>query len=77
MVKARGILGAPYMILGLVGWTIATYAIWLIILFAVVAIVYIAARAMGIQIPDWVMKVFWVVVIAAVCIMAIKILLSI
>lgn len=33
---------------------IAGMAIWLIILLAVVAIVYIAARAMGVAIPQWV-----------------------
>jgi hypothetical protein len=55
---------------------IAGLAIWLILLAAVVAIVFIACRAMGIAIPGWVVQVFWIVVIAFVCIFAIKLLLG-
>jgi hypothetical protein len=60
----------------LVGGSIASLAITLIVLFAVVAIVYIAAKVMGITIPNWVVQIFWVVVVAFVCIAAIRIILS-
>lgn len=56
---------------------VAGLAIWIIILAAVVAIVFIATKAMGVTIPGWVIQVFWVVVIAVVCIAAIKLLLSV
>ncbi len=55
---------------------VAGIAIWTIIVCAVVAIAITAAKAMGVAIPDWVVKVMWIVVIAVVCITAIKILLS-
>lgn len=51
-------------------------AIWIIIVAAVVAVVFIACKAMGIAIPDWVIKVLWILVIAAVCIWAVKFLMS-
>jgi hypothetical protein len=54
---------------------IAGIAIWCIIVAAVVAIAFIACRAMGVPIPDWVIQVFWVCVIAIVCIAAIKFLI--
>jgi hypothetical protein len=55
---------------------IAGMAIWVIIVAAVIAIVYIATRAMGVAIPPWVVQVFWVLVIAVVCIFAIRFLLT-
>lgn len=55
---------------------IAGMAIWVIIVAAVVAIALIACRAMGVPIPGWVVQVFWVVIIAIVCVFAIKLLMS-
>ncbi len=55
---------------------IAGMAIWVIIVAAIVAIAFIACRAMGVAIPGWVVQVFWVVIIAVVCIFAIKLLMS-
>lgn len=57
------------MLKNLGGW-----AILLIILAAVVAIVLIACRAMGVPIPGWVVNVGWVLVIAFVCVGAIRLL---
>jgi len=57
------------MLKNLGGW-----AILLIILAAVVAIVLIACRAMGVGIPPWVISVGWVLVIAFVCVGAVKLL---
>lgn len=51
-------------------------AIWIVLVAAIVAIVIIACGAMGVAIPAWAKQVLWVIVIAAVCIFAIKFLLS-
>lgn len=55
---------------------IAGAAIAVIIIAAVIAIVYIACRQMGVAIPGWVVQVFWVLVVAVVCIFAIRFLLT-
>jgi hypothetical protein len=51
-------------------------AIWVIIIAAVIAIVFVALRKFGIAIPEWVVQVFWIVVVAIVCIVAIKFLVG-
>lgn len=56
---------------------IAGIAIWVIIVAAIVGIVLVALPQFGVSIPAWVIKVFWIVVVAAVCIAAIKLLLTI
>ena len=53
---------------------IGQYVILLIFIVAVVAIGFTACAAMGIAIPSWVIHVFWIVVIAFVCIGAIRLL---
>jgi hypothetical protein len=55
---------------------IAGLAIWIILVAAIAAIVFIACKAMGVAIPPWVVQVFWVLVIAVVCIVAIKFLVG-
>lgn len=47
-------------------------AIWLVIVAAIVGIVFVACKAMGVAIPGWVVQVFWIVVVAVVCIAAIR-----
>ena len=54
----------------------ASMAIFVIIVAAIIAIVFVALRKLGIAIPDWVVQVFWVVVVAVVCIAAIKFLVG-
>ena len=56
---------------------IAGLAIAVIIVAAVVAIVFVACRQMGVEIPGWVVQVFWILVVAVVCIAAIRLLLTI
>lgn len=56
---------------------IAGLAITIILIAAVAAIVFVACRAMGVAIPGWVINVFWIVVVAFVCIVAIKFLLGV
>lgn len=51
-------------------------AVYIVLIAAVIAIVVIACRAMGIAIPAWAIQVCWIIVIAAVCIWAIKFLMS-
>lgn len=53
---------------------IPALAVWVIIIAAIVAIVFVATRAMGVAIPAWVIQVFWILVIAVVCIAAIQLL---
>lgn len=55
---------------------IAGLAIWIIVIAAIVAIVFVACKAMGVAIPGWVIQVFWIVVIAIVCIAAIQLLVG-
>lgn len=57
-------------------WSIGEIAIAIIIVAAVVAIVYVALAKFGVAIPGWVVQVFWIVVVAAVCIFAIRLLLG-
>jgi hypothetical protein len=51
-------------------------AVWLILVAAIVAVVLIVLRAMGIAVPGWVVQILWVIAIAAVGILAIRLLLS-
>jgi hypothetical protein len=54
----------------------AGLAIWIIIVAAVAAIVFVALKTMGVAIPGWVVQVFWILVVAVVCILAIKFLVG-
>lgn len=56
------------------GW--GGLGISIIIFAAVVAIIFIALRQFKTKIPEWVIQVFWVLVVAAGCIFAIRFLLS-
>lgn len=55
---------------------IGQWAILLILVAAIIIIVFIACAAMGVVIPAWVQHVGWVLVIAFVCIGAIKLLMG-
>lgn len=58
------------------GYTVGQLAIGLILILAIVAAVYVVARALGVQIPPVAVQLFWIVVIAALGIIAIRFLLS-
>jgi hypothetical protein len=58
----------------LAGYSLLQLAIFAIVLGAVVAIVAVALRAMGITIPGWVVQIGWVLVIALVAIFALILL---
>lgn len=58
------------------GLTIAHWAIIAIIAAAVIAIMYVALNRMGIAVPEWVIQIFWILVVAVVAILAIKFLMG-
>ncbi len=58
------------------GIGIGQLAIYVVIIAALVALVFVALRQFGIQIPAWVVQVFWILVVAFVVILAIRLLLS-
>lgn len=53
-------------------WGFVDLAIFVVIVAAIVALVYVALRQFGITIPQWVQTVFWIVVVAFVIIFAIR-----
>jgi hypothetical protein len=55
---------------------IAGIITWVIIIAAAIAILVIALRAMGMAVPAWAVNIFWVVLIAVVAILAIKIVMG-
>ena len=55
-------------------FSIGEIAIWIVIVAAIVAVVYVALDKFGITIPDWVVKIFWILVVAFVIVMAIRLL---
>jgi hypothetical protein len=57
-------------------WDIGHIIVAIIIIAAVVAIAVVAMRKFEITPPDWAVKIFWIVAVAIVAIMAIKFLLS-
>lgn len=49
--------------------------IYVVIVAACIALMYVALRKFGIAIPDWVIQCFWIVVVAAVVIFCIRLVL--
>lgn len=58
------------------GYSISQLLIAVVIVAACVALVTIALRKFGIAIPDWVVQVFWVVIVAFVVIFGIRLVSS-
>lgn len=61
---------------GMHAWSFGEMAIAIVILAAVVALVFVALRQFGIQIPAFVVQCFWIVLCAVVVIFAIRVVLS-
>jgi len=59
------------------GWSIGSILIAVVAIAAGVALMYVALNYFGVPIPDWVQKVFWIVIVAVVVIGAIRIVFSI
>ncbi len=55
-------------------WGFVDFAKAVIIVIAIVAVVYVACRAMGIAIPQWLIQIAVIVVVAFVAIFAISLL---
>lgn len=53
-------------------WGFVDFLVLIVIVAACIAIMYIALRQLGLTIPQWVIQVFWVVVVACVAIFAIR-----
>jgi hypothetical protein len=53
-------------------WGITEFAIAIVVIAAIVALVYVAMRQFGITIPGWIVNVFWIIVVAIVIIFAIR-----
>jgi hypothetical protein len=53
-------------------WSFVEILILIIIVAACIGILFIALQVFGITIPDWAIKIFWIVVVAFVAIMAIR-----
>lgn len=58
-------------------YTLVEILIAIIIIGAVIGITYIALREFGITIPPFVIRIFWIVVVAIVAILAIKFLVGV
>ncbi len=58
------------------GYTLVHLIVMVIIIAAVVGVMYVILNKMGVAIPDWIVKIFWILVAAVVGIVAIKFLLS-
>jgi hypothetical protein len=56
---------------GLVEW-----AIFIVVVCAIISIVYLALQYFGVTIPPLFIRIFWVIVVCAVCIGAIRIIAS-
>ncbi len=51
-------------------------AIWLVIVIAIIALVFLYCRVSGVVIPPWIFQAFWIVVAAVVIIFAIRFVAS-
>lgn len=58
------------------GMSIGQIAIAVVIFFAVIALVYVALRQFGVEVPAWVQQVLWICIVAVVIILAIRFVMS-
>jgi uncharacterized membrane protein YbhN (UPF0104 family) len=56
-------------------WGIGDFAIALIVICAICAVAYVALNYFDVTIPPWVVRIFWILVVAFVCIAAIRLLM--
>ena len=59
------------------GYSIASFAIWLIIVVAVLAILWIVIKQSGVPIPQWVWSILGILLLAVVGVVAIKFLMGV
>lgn len=59
-----------------VGWGFTELIIAIIVLIAVFAVLAVYLKHSGVQLPPWLVQIFWIVVAAVVAILAIRFLMS-
>ena len=59
------------------GMSIGQIAIYIVVAAAIIALVYVALQQFGIAIPPWVVQIFWIMVVACVVVLAIRIVMGI
>ena len=55
---------------------IAHLLILIVVVAALIALMYVALNYFGVGIPSWVVRIFWIVVVAVVVIYAIRLLVG-
>jgi hypothetical protein len=58
------------------GWSLMQIIITIIVIAACIGIMFVALRQFGVQIPPFVVTIFWIVVAAFVAIFAIRLIMS-
>lgn len=58
------------------GWTIGHVCIAIVVLAGIIALMYIGLNRLGVSIPDWVVQVFWVLIVVVVIVLAIRLLMG-
>ncbi len=58
------------------GYSWGELLVGIVIFAAVIAVVYVALNYFEVAPPPWAVKIFWIVIVAAVAIFAIRLLLS-
>lgn len=57
-------------------WGFVDFLVLIVIIAACVAIMYVALKQFGVGIPQWVVQIFWICIIACVAIFAIRFVAS-
>lgn len=58
------------------GYSLIQVVIFIIILCGVFGVLFVVMKQTGVQIPSWIMTIFWIVVVCFVAIFAIRLLMS-
>lgn len=61
---------------GIATWTVADWAIAIIVIFGIVAVVVIFLKQTGTTIPPFIISVLWVLLAVVVCVAAVKFIAS-
>ncbi len=57
-------------------WSIGDWLIAILILAGIIAVAYVVLGVLEVKIPDWAVKIFWIVLAVAVGIIAIRFILT-
>lgn len=64
------------MLLAQMAGNIGSWAVWLVIVAAIVALVMVGLKKFGIVVPDFVRQVIWIIVVALVLVFAIRFVMT-